>query len=263
MIKTIIWSLLFTCGICLTANGETINKPLQTSDSCGSICSELKLDSKTNFNNRENENLEPTQLVGDSGRRSRYIGEEQLKKIYLGGTIGLFLPSDVDTIQFSNDDFNFDSVDSDNGIGGSIYAGYKFNNFLSADLELLAFTGNAEPFDSDYTAAGFFLNPRYTLPIGGNPNASLYVFASPGIGIAGVGFGDEIEDRINEDNLNTGVAIQLKAGAGLPLSESIDVFGQARYFNAFKVYEISTADGNEEEDGFSSFSLEAGVNFKL
>ena len=36
------------------------------------------------------------------------------------------------------------------------------------------------------------------LPIGGNPNASLYVFASPGIGVAGVGFGDDIEDQIDE-----------------------------------------------------------------
>lgn len=263
MIKTIIWSILFTCGICLTANGETINKQLQTSDSCGYDCSEPKLGNQNSFNIQENANFEPTQLVGDSGFRSRDIRANELKKIYLGGTVGLFLPSDVDTIEFDNEDFSFDSIDSDNGIGGSIYAGYRFNNFLSADLELLAFTGNAEPFDSDYTAVGFFLNPRYTLPIGGNPNASLYVFASPGIGIAGVGFGDEIEDRIDEDNLNTGVAIQLKAGAGLPLSESIDIFGQARYFNAFKVYEISTADGNEEEDGFSSFSLEAGVNFKL
>ncbi len=261
MLKTIIWSILLTCGVCLTANGETVNKSLTTSDSCDSVCSKQN-EQTNNLDDTEQEKLEQAQLVVDSGNR-RDFSREGLKKIYLGGTVGLFLPSDVDTIQFSNDDFNFDSIDSDNGIGGSVYAGYKFNSFLSADLELLAFTGNAKPFDSDYTAVGFFLNPRYTLPIGGNPNAGLYLFASPGIGVAGVGFGDEIEDRISEDSLKTGVAIQLKAGAGLPLSETIDVFGQARYFNAFKVYEISNADGTEADDGFSSFSLEAGVNFKL
>lgn len=263
MIKTMIWSILLTCGVCLTANGETIDKSLQNSNSCDSRCSEFKIDQTNILADRKNENLKQTQLVADSSSgRIRRERREDLKKIYLGGTVGLFLPSDVNEIQFNNDDFNFDSIDSDNGLGGSIYAGYKFNSFLSADLEVLVFGGNAEPFDSDYTAAGVFLNPRYTLPLTGNPNAGLYIFASPGIGVAGVGFGDEIEDRIAEDSLNTGVAIQLKAGAGLPLSETIDIVGQARYFNAFKVYEISNADGSEEE-GFSSFSLEAGVNFKL
>ena len=37
---------------------------------------------------------------------------------------------------------------------------------------------------------------------------------------------------------------------------------QARYLNAFSVYEITSAN-NDDEEGFSSFSLEAGLNFTL
>ena len=258
MLKTIVWSLLLSCGICLAAEGQTIEAAANSSDNCSGECSQLISDRAIDAAIEPDNSLEISQL-----RRERRTRGDELKRIYLGGSVGLFLPSDSDEIEFANDDFNFDSVDSDSGFGGSIYAGYKLNPFLSADLELFAFTGNAEPFDSDYTSVGIFINPRYTLPLSGNPNAGLYVFASPGIGIAGVGFGDDIEDQISEDGLNTGVAIQLKAGAGLPLSESIDVFGQARYFNAFNVYEISGVDDDDEEQGFSSFSLEAGLNFKL
>lgn len=254
MIKTIIWSVLLTFGVCLTAQGETLEATKGDRSGCNTECSNLDTITIQNA----------TDFPLAQGRyRERTRSGDELKKIYLGGTVGFFLPSDIDEVQFENDDFDVDEIDSDNGFGGSLYAGYKFNSFLSADLELLGLTGNAEPFDSDYGAAAVFLNPRYTLPIGGNPNASLYVFASPGIGLAGVGFGDDLDDQIDEDNLNTGVAIQLKAGAGLPLSESIDVFGQARYFNAFNVYEFDRADGDEESSGFSSFSLEAGLNFKL
>jgi hypothetical protein len=253
-IKVIVWTILFTFGICLSATAEK-DKEQAT---CNAECSELRInqvDLDNNFSEKpETRGFETAQRT----REDSTYGDD-LKKVYLGGTVGFFLPSDIDDIQTDNEDFDFDSINSKTGFGGSAYLGYKFNNFLGADLELLAFGGKADPFDSSYTAAGFFINPRYTLPIGGNPNASPYVFVSPGIGVAGVGFGDDIEDRIDKDNLNTGVALQLKAGGGLPLSESIDVFGQARYFNAFKVYESSDNDNQ----GFSSLSLEAGLNFKL
>lgn len=250
-----VWAILFTFGICLSATAE---KEKQEPAACNGVCSELQVNQIAQTSNFSEEQG-ARDLKTAQRTREDSTSEDDLKKVYLGGTVGFFLPSDIDEIQTDNDDFDFDSIDSETGFGGSAYLGYKFNNFLGADLELLAFGGNAEPFGSNYTSVGFFLNPRYTLPIGANPNASPYVFVSPGIGVSGVGFGDDIEDRIDEDNLNTGVALQLKAGGGLPLSESIDVFGQARYFNAFKVYEISDNDSQ----GFSSLSLEAGLNFKL
>ena len=258
-ISTAIVAILIGCGICLPAKAEAKTKSLPGEIACDAQCSKFKVTQTKNAPVETiAQDLKLTQRT--SQRRTR---GDSLKKIYLGGTVGFFLPSDLDDFEIDNEDFDFDSIDTETGFGGSAYVGYKFNSFLSADLEVLAFTGNAEPFDSDYTSVGFFINPRYTLPIGGNPNASLYVFASPGIGIAGVGFGDDIEEQISEDGLSTGVALQLKAGVGLPISETIDVVGQARYFNAFKAYEITSSDGSEEDQGFSSFSLEAGLNFKL
>ena len=226
-IETVILAILFSMELISTAKAETNQQTQNTQATCDAEClvqlnvqaSQLAFDTPESFD------------LAQIERRTR---ASDLKKVYLGGTVGFFLPSDSDDFDLDNADF--DSIDIDTGFGGSAYIGYKLNNFLSADLELLAFTGNAEPFDSDYASLGFFVNPRYTLPIGGNPNASPFIFVSPGIGVAGVGFGDDIEDQISEDGLNTGVALQLKAGAGLPLSESIDIIGQARYFNAFSVY---------------------------
>lgn len=251
-IETVILAILFSMGLVSAAKAEAHQQNQNTQATCDVECS-------AQLNNQASQLTVDTPESFDLAQIERRTRASDLKKTYLGGTVGFFLPSDSDDFDLDNADF--DSIDIDTGFGGSAYIGYKLNNFLSADLELLAFTGNAEPFDSDYTSLGFFINPRYTLPIGGNPNASPFVFLSPGIGVAGVGFGDDIEEQISEDGLNTGVALQVKAGAGLPLSESIDVIGQARYFNAFSVYEIS--DTSDDEQGFSSFSLEAGLNFKL
>jgi len=251
-IETVILAIVFSMGILSVVKAETNKKKQNTQVTCITECSPVPTQKTNQLSVEQPMNFEVAQIE----RRTR---ANDLKKVYLGGTVGFFLPSDSD--EFDLDNADFDSIDLDTGFGGSGYVGYKFNNFLSADLEFLVFGGNSEPFDSDYTAAGFFINPRYTLPIGGNPNASPFIFASPGIGVAGVGFGDDIEEQISADGLNTGVALQIKAGAGLPLSESIDVIGQARYFNAFSVYEISDAD--DDDQGFSSFSLEAGLNFKL
>ncbi|MDJ0596532.1 MAG: hypothetical protein QNJ72_42290 [Pleurocapsa sp. MO_226.B13] len=75
--------------------------------------------------------------------------------------------------------------------------------------------------------------------------------------IVGIGFGDEIDDIVEDPD--SGFAFQIKAGAGLPLSESFDVFGQIRYVNAFDIYpEQDGDDGN-----LSTVGLEAGLNFKL
>ena len=251
-IETIILAILFSMELVSVANAEANKQHQNTQATCNTDCSTQLGNQTSQLNFDAPESFDLTQIE----RRTRV---SDLKKTYLGGTVGFFLPSDSD--EFDLDDADFNSIDLDTGFGGSGYLGYKFNEFLSADIELLVFGGNSEPFDSDYTAVGFFINPRYTLPIGGNPNASPFVFVSPGIGVAGVGFGDDIEEQISADGLNTGVALQVKAGVGLPLSRSIDVIGQARYFNAFSVYEIS--DANDDDQGFSSFSLEAGLNFKL
>ena len=89
------------------------------------------------------------------------------------------------------------------------------------------------------------------------------------MGIAGINFGDEIGNAggVEEDS-GTGFALQVKGGVGYPVSDSIDIIGQARYFNAFNVIETREfGQGGEvsetDDQGFNAFSLEAGVNFKF
>ena len=203
-------------------------------------------------------------------RRTRSSSND--KKIYAGATLGIFLPSEIEDfdINISSGDTNdLETVDPGTGFGGSIYGGYKFSNFISADVEGFVFGGDSDPLDSSYTAYGFFVNPRFTYSFNPDNFKSFYVFASPGIGIAGINFGDEIADAQGvEDDGGAGFAIQAKAGVGYPVSETIDIIGQVRYFNAFNVIETiqfgQAGEGSETEDqGFSSLGLELGANFKF
>ena len=200
-------------------------------------------------------------------RRTRRVDD---KKIYAGGTLGIFFPSEVEDFEIgivSGQTTDLQTVDPGTGFGGSIYGGYKFSDRIGADVEAFVFGGDADPLDSSYTSYGFFVNPRFTYTF--SEYNGVYVFASPGIGIAGVDFGDEISDAEGvEDASGAGFALQAKAGVGYPVSDTIDIIGQARYFNAFNVIETTQfgAGGGvseTEDQNFSSFSVEAGVNLKF
>ena len=204
--------------------------------------------------------------------RTRRTRRSDDKKIYAGATLGIFLPSEIEDYRLqiiSGTVTDLQSVDPGTGFGGSIYAGYKFSDFIGADVEGFVFGGDADPLDSSYTSYGFFINPRFTYSFNPDNFKSFYVFASPGIGIAGVDFGDEISDASeNSDDSGTGFALQAKAGVGYPVSDTIDVIGQVRYFNAFNVIETTqfgeAGEVSETEDqNFNAFSIEAGVNLKF
>ena len=203
-------------------------------------------------------------------RRIRRTRSTDDKKIYAGATIGIFFPSEIDDLDIgivSGEVTDLETVDPGTGFGGSIYGGYKFTDSISADVEGFVFTGDADPLDSSYTSYGFFVNPRYTYTF--DEYNGVYVFASPGIGVAGVDFGDEISDAPGaEDASGAGFALQAKIGAGYPVSDTIDIIGQARYFNAFNAVETTqfgaAGEVSQTEDkDFSSFSIEAGVNVKF
>lgn len=205
-------------------------------------------------------------------RTRRTRSSSDFKKIYVGGTLGLFFPSEIEDFRInvtSGDTNDLQSVDPGTGFGGSLYGGYKFSDFISADIEGFVFGGDSDPLDSSYTSYGFFVNPRFTYAFNQGDSKSPYGFVSPGLGIAGVDFGDEIGNAqgVQEDS-GTGFALQLKGGVGYPISDSLDIIGQARYFNAFNVIETTqfgqAGEGSETDDqGFSAFSVEAGVNFKF
>ena len=203
--------------------------------------------------------------------RTRRTRSSSDSKIYLGGTLGLFFPSDVeDTV-----------IDPGTGLGGSVYGGYKFTDLISADAEaLLAFGGNdiddvtstaagipaTEEIDGAYTLFSVFLNPRFTYTFDKGNDKSPYVFASPGVGIGRINIrgdvGDEIDDA-DGDSSGSGFALQGKIGGGYPFTDKLDVIGQARYANIFNVVERPQLGGNTEDEGISYFGIELGLNYKL
>ena len=203
-------------------------------------------------------------------RRTRSSSSD--KKIYAGGTLGIFFPSEIDDFEvgiISGNISDLQTVDPGTGFGGSLYGGYKFTDLIGVDVEGFFFGGDADPLDSSYTSYGFFVNPRFTYNINPDNFRSFYVFASPGIGVAGVNFGDDLGDRLGDDSdSGTGFAFQAKAGAGYPVSDTIDIIGQVRYFNAFNAIETTQfgIDGeisDTEDKSFNAFSVEAGVNVKF
>ena len=200
-------------------------------------------------------------------RRTRRTSSR--KKIYVGGTLGAFFSGEFDDLLVVAEDGNIEAVDPGTGIGGSLYGGYKFTDSISADGELVVYGGGADPLDdSGYAAVGFFLNPRYTLALNKDNPRSPYGYISPGLGIVGLGFSDEIDDQYetltgDDDDLGgAGFAIQAKAGVGYPVSDSLSIFGQVRYLNSFNNFEVIN-DDDTEDVGISSFGLEAGINFNL
>jgi hypothetical protein len=203
-------------------------------------------------------------------RRTRRTRSTDDKKVYVGGTLGIFFPGQIDGFDIgivSGQTTDLQTVDPGTGFGGSVYGGYKFSEYIGADVEGFVFGGDADPLNSSYTSYGFFVNPRFTYTF--DRANGVYVFASPGIGVAGVDFGNEISDAEGvKDASGAGFALQAKVGAGYPVSDSLDIIGQARYFNAFNAIETTQfgAGGvvsQTEDQDFSSFSIEAGVNFKF
>ena len=250
-IKTIILATLFSLGLPLAAKAESQNHNFERI-SCDARCNDFSV---------VQHDTAPT--VADSydlgqERTRSYRGNESLtKRIYAGGTLGIFFVSELDGIEIIEEDLDIDAIDPNTGFGGSIYAGYRFSHILGADIEGYVFGGGAEPEDSNFSSAGVFINPRFFLPLGSNSLKAPYVFASPGVGLTGIGFGDEIEDIVEEPD--SSFAFQLKAGGGLPLSESFDIIAQIRYVNALGIYE--EADG--DDGNLSTVGLEVGLNFKI
>lgn len=251
-IKTIMLAILLSCGIPLAAKAESPENS-NARLSCEGQCESLNL----------SQNNSLTQIADsfDEGRdlrRSSVGGNRSLtKRIYAGGTLGVFFVSELDGIEIIEEDLDLDAIDPNTGFGGSLFAGYRFSHILGADIEGYIFGGSAEPEDSNFSSLGLFINPRLFLPLGSNSLKAPYLFASPGVGIVGIGFGDEIDDIVEDPD--SAFAFQLKAGAGLPLSESFDVIGQIRYVNAQNIY----PEENGDEGNLSTVGLEVGFNFKI
>ena len=264
-IKTVILSALLV-SVPVTVRAQDVDNYENYKVACdsGAECNSFEV------NYQDEDKVAQSRRTRTRIRRTRSTSDDT--KYYAGATIGVFLPSDIDDFDINVASGNtsiLQTVDPGTGFGGSFYGGYKFTDSISVDIEGLAFTGNADPLDSSYTSFGFFLNPRFTYTFNPDNDKSLYAFASPGLGLAVLDFGDEISDAQGvNDGSGTGFALQGKIGIGYPVSDKIDIIGQGRYFHAFNVIETTqfgqAGEASKTEDkGFDNFSFEIGANFKF
>ena len=105
-------------------------------------------------------------------RRTRRSSDDS--KAFVGGTLGVFFPSEID-----------DSIiDPGTGFGGSVFGGYKFTDLIAAEAEAsLAFGGsddedvNGNEVDGSYTLFTLLVGPRFTYTIDQGNDRSFYVFS--------------------------------------------------------------------------------------
>jgi len=190
-------------------------------------------------------------------RRTRRSSSDS--KAFAGATLGLSFPGEID-----------DSIiDPGTGFGGSIFGGYNFTDLISAEAEAsLGFGSNDEEvaggqeIDGSYTLFTIFVGPRFTYTIDKGNDRSPYVFATPSIGFGALNIGDDVGDRIEDagtDSSGGGFGIQGKIGAGYPVSDKLDLIGQAKYSRIFSIVEV--ADGDDE--GLGTFGIDAGLSYKF
>lgn len=171
---------------------------------------------------------------------------------YAGATFGIFFPDfDEDSDIFSGSD-----TDINDGFGGSLFGGVKFNQYLATDLEFVAFAGDIDSDldvdDENYNVTSVFLNPRFILPLNDKDN-SLDLFLSPGIGFSTLT--SRVEDEVGDFDSTTTIeddtrfAWQVKGGASVPISSKFSILGQLRYAS-------QTGD-----DAIDYFATEVGVEF--
>ena len=187
-----------------------------------------------------NDNFSQTQRTRTRTRTRSRSSRRNQTYYYLGGNLGVFLPSENGL---------------DTGFGGSFFGGYNFNQYLSTDLEFLFYGGGTDINNLGYNFLGFLANVKGKYPFDQTRVNSAYLFGGAGLGYGRVASTGDVADDLDDRGIDTsegGFAFQLKAGVGVPVSEKVDVFGQVRYLNI----SVDGPDG----DGFS---IDGGVSFKL
>jgi hypothetical protein len=198
-----------------------------------------------NFDVNYDQQSETNDEISQRTRERRTRSSSSDKQKYVGITGGLAIPGD----------------DQDVGIGGSILGGYRLTENLGGELELFDYFGGTDTDDLGYNIFGIAANASYKLAFNQSDSKSVY-------GVAGLGLGygltnatgdiaDEAEDA-GADTSASGLLLQGKAGVGYPITDSIDLLGQIRYFNIF-LGELNDVDIDNQNA--ITFDLGATFNF--
>jgi hypothetical protein len=201
--------------------------------------------------NFQEQNDELTENRRTRTRRTRTTSSSLDSKYYAGGNLGLFVP------------FNGDNSDDDIGIEFGGLFGYKVNKNISAELELFNARGGSDVDDLGYSVFGASANGVYRYYFNPDNSKSLYAFGGLGLGFGTLSATGDVADEAEDDGVDTsktGFLLQTKAGVGYPLTDNLDLFGQARYANVF-IGEEDDIEGSGEDGNGISFDLGATYNF--
>ncbi|WP_158260613.1 outer membrane beta-barrel protein [Pleurocapsa sp. CCALA 161] len=266
-IKTAVLAIILATGFPLAAQAQDTKdyESLKVSCQSGVECN--------NFNvNLQEQGDEIAQTRRTRTRRTRSSSSSVDSKYYVGGTLGIFFPSEIDNFNVpvtAGGNTTLQRVNPGTGFGGSIYGGYNFSELISADAEALIYFGNADPLDGSYRSFNFFVGPKFTYTLDKTNDQSLYIFASPGIGVGNVNFGGDLGDALSDDS-GTGFALQVKAGVGYPVSDKVDIIGQARYTNIFGAFDVpqigengTVVQGETDSKGVDAFGLQIGAQYNF
>ncbi|MFM2311181.1 MAG: hypothetical protein RLZZ04_457 [Cyanobacteriota bacterium] len=273
-------------GLAQTAKAEPNNKHQDLYIDCNpAITQDAKLN--CSFNPPSTEVIQSTETQIAQGTR----GRKRKSKVdgYYGGFSGGigFVSGDAAT-QSDRDSFGEDfSAEYTNSFDASLFGGIKFTDNISADLEFLLALGGLDTedvnntfsdllaeqgteadgsFDGDFSAFALYANPRFEFPITQEGKLSLYI--SPGIGISQTNVNLSVESveglsaaqlrdlnsQVETDESQTGISFQVKGGAEYQVSDTIDLFAQARYV---------TLPTGGELDSIKIFGLDTGLKFNF
>lgn len=181
-------------------------------------------------------------------------------EIYMSGSIGLALLNDSDTDIFFEGFPVTATLESEEGLGLGIAAGYAFGNvrlegeyaYQQNDLETLEISvlgfSASESISGETSSNSFLFNIYYDFK-----NTSPFTpFLSAGIGLSNVEF--DIEDESDDDTV---FAYQLGVGLGYAITDKVSLDVKYRYFGT----EDPEFDGFEAE--YSSHNFYMGVRFSF
>ncbi len=177
-------------------------------------------------------------------RRTRSTLDSELKKTYVRGNIGVFLPGG----------------NANTGFGGGGLVGYNLTKNIAAELEIFDYFGGTDVDNLDYNYFGAAVNGVYKYPFGTDPK-SPYAFGGAGIGVGVSNLSGDVADAVDAaggDTSGTGFLFQGKVGAGYPITDKIDAIGQVRYVNTSTDYAVGGVSGVDD-----SFALDFGATYNF
>lgn len=238
-IKTAILAGVLVAGLPVVVQAQDVEgyQNYQVSCESGADCNNFDV----NYDQQPNANDQISQRTRE--RRTRSSSSDKQK--YVGITGGLAIPGD----------------EQDVGIGASLLGGYRFTENLGGELELFDYFGGTENDDLGYNTFGIAANASYKLAFNQSDSKSVYGLAGLGLGYGRVSQTGDIADDNEDNDLDTsasGLLLQGKVGVGYPITDSIDLLGQIRYFNIFlsELNEVEIDDQNA-----ITFDLGATFNF--